>query len=266
MQFGPVQLIAFAFEGVDKFKGEILRELDLLRGRGLIRIIDLLFIAREQDGSLRTLKASDLLDYEAAEFGAMLWRLLGLGAPDAQSAYLGGLLDGVMGVEGQHGLSLDDIRAAAEGIPAGRAAGLLLIEHAWAVPFGEAILRAGGQMVAQGFLTRHALVVVGHEIEATARAEAAIERAEALRGVAMLDALTTAASAEALKGAAADEAAALVTTEVAAQAVRALIVAGLLEEAAAPEAVEALVAAGLIAGPACDEAACVAQSVYAEPG
>jgi uncharacterized membrane protein len=270
MDFGPIQLIAFAFEGVDKFKGQIRRELDELRGHGLIRIIDLLFIMKDGDGTIRALQASDLLDYEAAEFGALLGRMLGLGATGAESAYLGELLGETMAPSLGQGMSIADIQAAADGIPAGKAAGLLLFEHSWAIGLAEAIKSADGHMVAQGFLTRDALLMVGRELNAIVEAEVAIERAAAVRGAAMLDALITVAAAEEVKQAALDNAIATMVgvdafrSTIAAEAVRTLVVAGLLEESASGEAIDALVRAELITTGAFQEATDAADNVAAE--
>jgi uncharacterized membrane protein len=251
MNFGPIQLIAFAFDSGDKFKGQIRRELDELRGRGLIRVLDLLFIMKEADGTVRSLQTSDLLDHEAAEFGALLRRMLAVGAADEESAYLGELLGAVMPSGPGQGMSLADIQAAAAGIPAGKAAALLLFEHTWAIGLGEAILSADGRVVAQGFVTRDALLAVGRELSAIVEAEGAIGRASALRGAAMLDALSTAAAVEELKRTPGDEA---VRTTAVAEALRALIVAGLIDETVAPEAIDVLVRAGLISAPALQEA------------
>ncbi|NTU86056.1 MAG: hypothetical protein HGA45_43135 [Chloroflexales bacterium] len=261
MNFGPIQLIAFVFDSVDKFEGQIRRELDELRGRGLIRVLDLLFIMKEADGTVRSLQASDLLDHEVAEFGALLRRMLNLGAADDESAYLGELLGAVMPSEPGQGMSLADIQAAAAGVPAGKAAALLLFEHTWAIGLGEAILSAEGRMVAQGFVTRDALLTVGRELSTIVEAEGAIARAAAIRGAALLDALTTVVAAEELKQAPGDEA---VRTMAAAEALRALVVAGLLDETAAPDAIDVLVRAGLISAPALHEAGRAADAAAAD--
>ena len=65
----------------------------------------------------------------------------------------------------------------------------MLFEHTWAIPFRDAIRRAGGRGLAQGFITPEGLMIVGEEIEAIAEAELAIEVSDAVRGAAMLDAL-----------------------------------------------------------------------------
>jgi len=111
---------------------------------------------------------------------------------------------------------------------------VLLFEHTWAIPFRDAIRRAGGRGLAQGFITPEGLMAVGTEIEAIAEAELAIEVSEAVRGAAMLDALVAIEEGEQIKAA------------VAADVVRTLVVADLIEEAAVEQALEALVAADMI--------------------
>lgn len=269
MDVGPIQLIAVAFDSVDKFQGQIRRELDELRGHGLIRILDLLFIMKEADGTIHSVQTSDLHSDEAAELGALLSHLVGIGAAD-ESEHLGDILRAVLAPEPHHGLGLEQIRALAAEIPAGKAAALLLVEHAWAIGLDEAVASAGGYLVEQGFLTRDAMLVVGQEMNAIVEAEVAIERAEAIRGAALLDALTTVAAAEDLKQAAVSKAVATLVgvdalrTSVAAEAVRALVVAGLLEESDAPEAIEVLVSAELITEEALAEAERAADTAAAE--
>lgn len=265
MELGPVQFIAFAFDSVDKFEGQIRHELNDLRERGLMRIIDLLFILKDDDGTLNVLQHSDLNQSEAVEFGAVLGPMLGMGAGGAQGAYLGELLGALTVADQAHGVSITDIQAAAAEIPPGKAAALLLFEHSWATDFAAAIRSADGRMVAQGFLTRDALLAVGAEMQATVEAEMAIERAEAIKGAAMLDALRTVIEAEVVKQVALEEAAdtvaatELIKTAAAAEAVHALITAGFIETAAAEYAVNALVAADLIAASALVDASQAAE-------
>ena len=78
MTVGPVQVIVFGFERTDQFRGEVLEELASLRGRGLVRLIDLLVAVKEADGSITTVELNDLSEQEAAEFGRVLGKLLGV--------------------------------------------------------------------------------------------------------------------------------------------------------------------------------------------
>jgi hypothetical protein len=168
------------------------------------------------------------------------------------------------------GIDLDLVRSAVTDLAPGTAAALVLVEHAWALGLGAAIGEAGGRMVAQGFLTRDALLSVGRELNAIVEAEVAVERAAALRGAALLDTLATVAAAEEVQQAAIAHAAATVAgvdafrVAIAAEAVRALVVAGLLSEADAPEAIDALVDAELITADAFQEATDAADAAIAE--
>jgi uncharacterized membrane protein len=270
MQSGPIQVIVFAFDRVDQFKGQILRELDELRGHGLIRIIDLQFVMKEADGTVHALQERDLPDGSVSTFGALLNPLLGLAATVETHPVAASSLDAMLSPDQSAGLSLDEIRTAAADLAPGTAAALVLVEHAWAIGLGSAIVEAGGRMVAQGFLTRDALLAVGQELNAIVEAEVAIERAAALRGAAMLDTLTTLQAAEEVQRAAMAEAITTVVavesfrSTVAAEAVRALVVAGLLSEADATDAIEVLVDAELITANAFQQASTAADTAIAE--
>lgn len=270
MQNGPIQLLAFAFDRVDRFQGQILRELDELRGHGLIRVVDLLFVLKGADGALQVLQERDLGGYDATEYGAILGRMLGLSAAEAAGASLGELLGAALAPEAGHGLGADTIRDIAARIAPETAVALVLIEHDWALGLAAAVRDAGGHLVAQGFLTRDALLEVGRELDAVVEAEVAVERAAALRGAALLDTLTTLAAAEEVQQTAIAQAAATVVGvdafrgAIAAEAVRALVVAGLLSEADALEAIDVLVDAELITTAAFQQATDAADAAIAE--
>jgi uncharacterized membrane protein len=269
MQSGPIQVLVFAFDRVDRFEGQILRELDELRSHGLIRIIDLRFVMKEADGTVHALQEQDMPDGSVSSFGALIDPLLGLttvGTPPEQSAALETMLSPEQGP----GLDFNLLRAAVTDLAPGTAAALVLVEHAWAIGLGTAIVDAGGRMVAQGFLTRDALLAVGRELNAIIEAEVATERAAAVKGAALLDTLTTLAAAEEVQREAMAEAITAVVgveafrSTVAAEAVRALVVAGLLTEADATEAIDILVDAELISEATLAEAATAADAIIAE--
>ncbi|NCC32666.1 MAG: hypothetical protein EOM24_11700 [Chloroflexia bacterium] len=270
MQSGPIQVLTFAFDRVDRFEGQILRELDELRSHGLIRILDLQFVLKEADGTVHTLHEQDLPDGSVRSFGTLIDPLLGLIATVEASTEQAPGAETMLSPEHGAGLDLDVIRAAVTELMPGTAAALVLVEHAWALGLGAAITEAGGRMVAQGFLTRDALLAVGQELNAVVEAEVAIERAAALRGAALLDTLITIEAADEVQR---EAMAAAITTvvgveafrsTVAAEAVRALVVAGLLTEADATEAIDILVDAELISEATLDEATATADAILAE--
>jgi hypothetical protein len=108
----------------------------------------------------------------------------------------------------------------------------------WAARLRETVREAGGRLVGQGFLTPEVTMIVGAEIQARAEAQAAIELAEAARGAALLDALSTIAARE---SAPAED-----RTRAAAEVVGALVDQGFVEAHEAGHAVAALATAGVL--------------------
>jgi hypothetical protein len=265
MEFGPIQLVVIGFENVDQFRGEIVRELDAVRSRGVIRLIDALFVLKSEDGEVIAVQESDVPSAEVAEIGLAIRALLGMdgGAVTRTDTTDELIAKGI-------GLTPDDIGRAVDALEPGTAALYLLIEHTWATGLKHAVRNTGGVPLMQGFLTPEAVMLVGAELEAIMEAEATIELAEAVKGAAILDALITIEVADAAAEAAVEEAVATVAVadavraQAAAEAVRALIVAELIEAAAAEEAAEVLVAAGLIEAAALEAATEAAAAAQAE--
>ena len=88
--FGPVQMIAIVFEG-NRFKGEILPELERLKESGICRIIDLMLVRKDNTGAVATLTASDLDWEEATQYGTYIGTLVGLGADGPEGAERGAM-------------------------------------------------------------------------------------------------------------------------------------------------------------------------------
>ena len=239
---GPIQMMVVGFDEDAEYRGLILDELDSLTARGLIRVIDLQFVKKDEAGDLIAIQGSDLTDEEAIEFGAVIGGLIGLGAAGEEGAAEGMEAGALAAADDAYGLTVDDIADIASGLEPGQAVGMLLFEHTWAARLKQAIRTTGGYPIAQGFLTPEALMMVGRELEAVLEAEVAIEVADAVKGAAILDAIATVEAAEQVKAVAV------------AEAIQTLIVAGLIEDAAAQEAIDAVVAAGLIEDAALTEA------------
>lgn len=119
MHIGPLQLAAIAFEN-PIFKGEILAELDAVRGRGVIRLIDLLFIYREASGDVTVMTDTDVEAEDLAAYGDVLSVLLGLG--DSSAAEMNGT-----SVDDGYGLSLEEIRGVVDQMPPDTALALVLL-------------------------------------------------------------------------------------------------------------------------------------------
>jgi uncharacterized membrane protein len=156
MAIGPVQLLVLGFNHPN-FHGEIIQELERLRDSDTIRVIDALAVHKDADGEIEVAHLSNLTLDEAVELGSKVGALIGLG------------------IEGEEGLE-KGAEAAADGvdvfsdeqawdvladIPNDSAAALVLIEHHWAVPLRDAIARAGGFRLSDGFISPLDLVEIG---------------------------------------------------------------------------------------------------------
>lgn len=248
---GPVQLLAVQFDDVEHFSGEIMRALKNLRRKGLIRVIDILFVAKDDGNELTTFKHSDLSDEELADFGSVLGAMLGLNKPD-QATDMDALGTALEMAKANFGLNYSDVRDLADKIKPGQAAGIMLFENMWAMDLVEAIRNSGGRVIVQGYVTAGAMKMVGAELRAVVDARRTIEAAEVVKGAAILDALLTVEEAAAIEDQAITEAAEAVVfseeikTAVAADVVRTLMVAGYIEEVAVQHALDSLAVAGYI--------------------
>jgi uncharacterized membrane protein len=159
MEFGPVQMLVVGFEH-GRFEGEILAELKRLREHDIIRLVDLLFVTKGEDGEIVSAEISDLSPDEATEFGALAGALVGLGAGGEEGAEAGAVAGAVAAADGRTLLE-DDVWYVADAIPPGASAGIALIEHRWAIPLREAIERAGGEPLADEWIHPEDLVAAG---------------------------------------------------------------------------------------------------------
>jgi hypothetical protein len=150
MSIGPVQLIVLGFDEPD-FRGEIVAELERLRETDGVRVLDALAVYKDADGEFEVADLSALRDDDSSEQGRLVGGLVGLGIED-EGLEAGAAAEDAPEQEGWD--VLDDI-------PRDTAAALLLIEHRWAVPLREAITRAGGYRIGDGFISPLDLVDVG---------------------------------------------------------------------------------------------------------
>lgn len=160
MDLGPVQLLVVGFEE-GKFEGNILAELKRLREHDIIRMIDLLFVAKDEQGDVAKVEQSDLSAEEAIEFGALAGALLGLGADGEEGAVAGAEVGAAAVAASGSALDSEDIWYLADAIPAGTAAAIALIEHRWAIPLREAIEVAGGHSLIDTWVHPEDLIAIG---------------------------------------------------------------------------------------------------------
>jgi hypothetical protein len=140
---GPIDYLAIEFPQA-KLIGEGLAALVDLVDRNIIRILDLRFVKREQDGTFSAMAVSDF-DGDG---------ILDLAVFEGVES---GLLDD------------DDLSQAASVIEPGSAAGLLVYENTWAGPFVSAMRRAGGDVVASGRIPASDVVAMLDSLESAER-------------------------------------------------------------------------------------------------
>ena len=172
MAIGPVQLLVLGFDHPD-FQGEVIKELELLRESDTIRVIDALAVFKDADGGIEVAHLSNITRDEAIELGTSIGALVGLGIDGEEGMELGAEVGAEAGAEGLNVFTDEDAWDVIEEIPNDSAAALLLIEHHWAVGLRNAVFRAGGFRISDGFISPQDLVAIG-----IIAAEAAEEHAE----------------------------------------------------------------------------------------
>ena len=138
-ELGPIDYLVVEFPK-DKadFSGEMAAELKLLVEGGVIRVLDMIFLKKEADGSWDAFEAHEYVDDEVGllrEFGAEIAELL----------------------------AEEDVEAIAEVMEPETVAIILVWENTWAGPFGSSVRRSGGQLVANGRIPMQAIVAALEE-------------------------------------------------------------------------------------------------------
>ncbi len=143
---GSVDWIVVEFPG-SKFNGKVAPAITDLVDRGLIRVLDLLIIKKDEDGAFEVFEMGDLDDSELGE----------LRRHEAELAMV---------------LSEQDVIDLTETIEPGSSAAVLVWENLWSAPVGAAIRHAGGQLVASGRIpTQAVLAVIESDLDSEAAAQ-----------------------------------------------------------------------------------------------
>jgi Family of unknown function (DUF6325) len=140
-ELGPIDYILVEWPGRQP-NGEVAPHLVDLVDRGLIRILDLTFIAKDEDGTVRGLELADV------------------GGEVAELSVFEGASSGL--------LSDEDVDEAGGALEPGTSAALLVFENSWAAPFATAVRRSGGQLVASGRIPVQAVLAALDAVEANA--------------------------------------------------------------------------------------------------
>jgi hypothetical protein len=140
-RLGPVDYLVVEFPaGAANFTGEMAQELAALVEAGTIRLIDALILTKDDDGNVDAMELSDVSD---------------LGPLASMEADLAEML------------AEDDVANLAAAMDPGSVAGVLVWENLWAAPFGSAVRRSGGQLIANGRIPTQAIIAA---VEADAAA------------------------------------------------------------------------------------------------
>jgi hypothetical protein len=144
-ELGPVDYLVVEFPA-DRanFSGEMASELSALVKSGAVRVLDLLFLKKETDGSVAAFESHEFGDDELGELRAL----------ETELAML---------------LAEEDVESIAVAMEPGSIAAVLVWENAWAAPFGSAVRRSGGQLVASGRIPIEALAATLEADESTTK-------------------------------------------------------------------------------------------------
>src|ERR1700760_2707277 len=160
MAIGPVQLIVLGFDHPD-FHGEIIAELERLRENDAVRVIDSLAVYKDARGEIEVEHLSNLTQQQAVELGSKVGALIGLGIEREEGAEAGAAAGAEKAAAGIDVFGDAEEWDVLEEIPNDSAAALILLEHHWAVPLRDAIARAGGFRLSDGFISPLDLVGLG---------------------------------------------------------------------------------------------------------
>jgi uncharacterized membrane protein len=160
MAIGPVQLIVLGFTE-PKFHGEVIAELERLRETDTVRVIDALAVYKDAAGEIEIEHLSNMTTEEAAELGTVVGALIGLGVEGEEGFDAGAAAGAEATKDGISIFDEDEAWDVVGEIPNDSAAALILLEHHWAVGLRDAVYRAGGFRLSDGWISPLDLVAVG---------------------------------------------------------------------------------------------------------
>jgi uncharacterized membrane protein len=140
MTIGPLEFVVIGVKG-DRFTSEIVPELSSIQEKGLIRVVDLIFVRKDTDGTVKALEVHDLNDEELAAFDPIKEDLMRILTPQ-------------------------DISLLTEAIPPDTSAVIVLLEHAWIVRLTESLNRADAVLLAGGMVPQAAMEQLEAELKA----------------------------------------------------------------------------------------------------
>ena len=139
MSVGPLELMILGFEG-NNFRGEIAPAIKAAEESGAIRVVDLIFVRKDADGSIAALEIEESNESYARDFDSL-----------------------AVGVRGL--LTEEDAMTIAEKLPTNTAALAALIEHTWATQITQAVTNAGGSLLTSQRISPSLIQSLGDELE-----------------------------------------------------------------------------------------------------
>jgi len=257
---GPLHLLVIGFDE-DKRARDITRIVQDLKRAKAIRLIDLLYIIRHDNGEMQAKEISELRTDEKQEYGALIKKLIGMETQDVEQRDASELVDSLAVAVSEFGLSESEVQRIADRLPNGSSGILAIFEHTWARCIKKNIQEAGGTVRAQGLLDPATLEIAADELSVILDA---INRAESS---AMDQLVEVKVETEGESG---EKEAALVVAETQArveeqsqeikaravlQALNALVTAQVIEQTAARHAIDTIIAANVIEAAAVRKAA-----------
>lgn len=189
MPVGPLQFVFLGMRG-DEQRSEVTRALRTLSDRGAIRVLDIAYTTKRDDGTFAPAQEySTMTDQERQQLGTAVGALVGMGyggyyggkegakegaKVGAQIGAQGG--DGVIATFAQEefGESVDDvrehIRELAADVPVGATCAIALIEHRWMLDLKDQLLKAGIAVLGSGLIRPRSLIMLGAHIAAAQQA------------------------------------------------------------------------------------------------
>jgi hypothetical protein len=147
---GPVQILAVGFREGARFEGRIAEQIELLEQSNTIRVLDFVFLHRDEaTGALVR------MDFDGQEGEGRVTLLLDGADANADDH------ESFDEAPGAFRLTSDDIRDVAEALDPGTSAGFIIFEHVWARGLKQAIAETDGVPFAEGFLTPEAVAAIG---------------------------------------------------------------------------------------------------------
>jgi uncharacterized membrane protein len=157
---GPIQMLSVAFPG-NRFKGEILPELERLKQAEIVRVIDMLHVRKDELGNVMVTTASDLDWEEAISFGSYVGALAGYAAHGPAGIEKGAMAGAAELADG-HLFDQDDVFRVTQALPNNMSAALVLLEHLWAKPLLDAVDRASGIELSNDWIRPEEVVSIAH--------------------------------------------------------------------------------------------------------